>query len=67
MTPQVRETEQTQIAGPRITPETAHINALQIAKPAVVIQAPAPEVQEESGPSMLDKRRRRRARMSNRH
>ena len=67
MTPQVRETEQTQIAGPRTTPETTQINALYIAKPAVVIKAPAPEVQEETGPSMLDKRRRRRARLSNRH
>ena len=67
MNPQVRDTEQTQIAGPRTTPETAPINALYIAKPAVVIKAPAPEITEESGPSMLDKRRRRRARLSNRH
>lgn len=68
MTPQVRETEQTQIAGPRTTPqETTPVNALYIAKPVVEIKAPAPEHTEENGPSMLDKRRRRRARLSNRH
>ncbi|MEO1303757.1 MAG: hypothetical protein AAFV37_02185 [Pseudomonadota bacterium] len=68
MNPQVRETEQAQIAGPRTTLEATPVNALQIAKPAIVeIKAPAPEVQEETGPSMLDKRRRRRARLSNRH
>lgn len=68
MNPQVRETEQAHIAGPRTTLEATPVNALQIAKPAIVeIKAPAPEVKEETGPSMLDKRRRRRARMSNRH
>lgn len=67
MNPQVRETEQAQIAGPRTTPETTEVNAVYIAKPVVEIKAPAPEVKEEQGPSMLDKRRRRRARLSNRH
>jgi hypothetical protein len=67
MNPQVRETESTQIAVPRNTLETPRINVIQIAKSVVEIKAPAPETQEETGPSMLDKRRRRRARMSNRH
>lgn len=67
MNPQVRETEPAQIAVPRNTLETPQINVIQIAKSVVEIKAPAPEVQEETGPSMLDKRRRRRARMSNRH
>ncbi|MFN3212252.1 MAG: hypothetical protein ACE37M_04045 [Henriciella sp.] len=67
MNPQVREIEPAQIAVPRNTLETAQINAIQIAKSVVEIKAPAPETQEETGTSMLDKRRRRRARMSNRH
>ncbi|MCR9270264.1 MAG: hypothetical protein ACX94B_15135 [Henriciella sp.] len=67
MNPQVRETETTQVAVPRTTLETVPVNAVQIAKPAVEIKAPAPAHQEETGPSMLDKRRRRRARLSNRH
>ena len=67
MNPQVREIEPAQIAVPRNTLETPQINVIQIAKSVVEIKAPAPEVQEETGPSMLDKRRRRRARMSNRH
>ena len=67
MTPQVRETEQTPIAVPS-TPVTAQpVNLLKIAKPAVEIKAPAPEHTEDQGTSMLDKRRRRRARLSNRH
>lgn len=67
MNPQVRETEQAHIAGPRTTLETPEVNAVYIARPVVEIKAPAPEIKEEPGPSMLDKRRRRRARMSNRH
>lgn len=67
MTPQVRETEQTQIAGPRISPDTAPINVASIATPMASIQAPAPATPEEAGSQILDKRRRRRARMSNRH
>jgi|GEM_PF-6599616 len=67
MTPQVRETEQTPIAVPSTTPETTLVNALHIAKPVVEIKAPAPEQTVDQGPSMLDKRRRRRARLSNRH
>ena len=67
MNPQVRDTETTQIAGPRTTLETPQVNAVYIAKPVVEIKAPAPEFEEEQGPSMLDKRRRRRARLSNRH
>ena len=67
MNPQVRETEPAQIAVPRNTLETPQINVIQIAKSVVEIKAPAPEALEETGPSMLDKRRRRRARMSNRH
>jgi len=67
MNPQVRETEQTPIAVPSTIPTTAPINALKIAKPVIEIKAPAPETKEESGKSMLDKRRRRRARLSNRH
>lgn len=67
MNPQVRETEQTHIAVPRTTLETTDVNAVFIAKPVVEIKAPAPEITEDTGPSMLDKRRRRRARMSSRH
>ncbi|MEM9570681.1 MAG: hypothetical protein AAF996_04390 [Pseudomonadota bacterium] len=67
MNPQVREIEQTPIAVPSTIPTTAPVNALKIAKPVIEIKAPAPEVKEESGISMLDKRRRRRARLSNRH
>ncbi|MEP1143834.1 MAG: hypothetical protein ABJH52_08945 [Henriciella sp.] len=67
MTPQVRETEQTHIAGPRISPETAPINVAIIATPMASIKAPAPDASEEAGSNILDKRRRRRARMSNRH
>ena len=67
MNPQVRDTEHTQIAGPRTTLETPEVNAIYIARPVVEIKAPAPEIKEESGSSMLDKRRRRRARLSNRH
>ena len=67
MNPQVRDTEHTHIAGSRTTLETPQVNAVYIAKPVVEIKAPAPEIKEEHGPSMLDKRRRRRARLSNRH
>jgi len=67
MTPQVRETEQTPIAVPSTLPTAAPVNVYKIAKPVIEIKAPAPDTQEESGKSMLDKRRRRRARMSNRH
>ena len=67
MNPQVRETEQTTIAVPSTQPMTAPVNALKIAKPVIEIKAPAPEEKEERGISMLDKRRRRRARLSNRH
>ncbi|MHA7856484.1 MAG: hypothetical protein ACX94D_00250 [Henriciella sp.] len=67
MNPQVRETETAQIAVPRNTLPATEINAIYIAKPVVEIKAPAPEIQEETGTSMLDKRRRRRARLSNRH
>ena len=67
MTPQVRETEQTPIAVPSTPLQATPVNAVQMAKPVAVIQAPAPEAIEETGPSMLDKRRRRRARLSNRH
>ena len=67
MNPQVRETETAQIAVPRNTLPATEINAIYIAKPVVEIKAPAPEIQEETGTSMLDKRRRLRARLSNRH
>lgn len=67
MNPQVRAPQPPQVAGPRTTPETSQVNAIYIAKPVVEIKAPAPETKEERGPSMLDKRRRRRARLSNRH
>ena len=67
MNPQVRAPQTPQVAGPRNTPETPQVNAVYIAKPVVEIKAPAPEIKEETGPSMLDKRRRRRARLSNRH
>lgn len=67
MNPQVRAPQTPQVAGPRTTPETSQVNAIYIAKPVVEIKAPAPETKEERGPSMLDKRRRRRARLSNRH
>lgn len=67
MSPLVRETEQTQIAGPRTSPAaTVLTNLLHIAKPVAEIKAPAPELTEDTGPSMLDKRRRRHARLSNR-
>ena len=67
MNPQVRAPQTPQVAGPRTTQETPQVNAIYIAKPVVEIKAPAPEIKEETGPSMLDKRRRRRARLSNRH
>ena len=67
MNPQVRETEPAQIAVPPNTLPATEINAVYIAKPVVEIKAPAPETQEESGATMLDKRRRRRARLSRRH
>jgi hypothetical protein len=71
MTPQVREIEQTPIAAPSTPAQATPVNEAQIvhiAKPAVEIKAPAPHSEAEQGKtSMLDKRRRRRARMSNRH
>ncbi|MEM7327737.1 MAG: hypothetical protein AAF437_03290 [Pseudomonadota bacterium] len=67
MTPQVREIEQTPIAVPSTTPMTAPFNALKIVEPVIEIKAPAPVTEEDRGKSMLDKRRRRRARLSNRH
>ena len=67
MNPQVRETEPTQIAGPRNTLETRSINAIFIAEPVTQIKAPASDTHEAQGSNMLDKRRRRRARLSNRH
>jgi len=67
MNPQVRELEQTPIAVPSTIPMTGPANALQIAKPVLEIIAPAPETDQGSDKSMLDKRRRRRARMGNRH
>ncbi|MEM6652040.1 MAG: hypothetical protein AAGA72_06885 [Pseudomonadota bacterium] len=67
MTPHVRETEQTPIAVPTPLTSTALINEIKQARPAVEINAPAPELTEETGRSMLDKRRRRRARLSSRH
>ena len=67
MNPQVRETEPAQIAVPRNTLPATEINAIYIAKPVVEIKAPTPEAHEETGSSMLDKRRRRRARLSGRH
>lgn len=67
MNPQVRAMQPSHAAAPRTSLETPEINAVYIAKPVVEIKAPSPEVTEEPGPSMLDKRRRRRARLSNRH
>lgn len=67
MTPQVRETETTPIAVPSTPLKANPVNATQMAKPIAVIKAPAPAETEETGPSMLDKRRRRRARLSGRH
>ena len=67
MNPQVRETEPAQIAVPRNTLPATEINAIYIAKPIAEIEAPAPETHVESGSTMLDKRRRRRARLSRRH
>lgn len=64
MTPHVRETEQTPIAVPNTPTMAAPVNLLNAAAP-VEIKAPAPI--EEPGTSILDKRRRRRARLSNRH
>lgn len=68
MTPQIRETEQTPIAVPFAPSTAAPVNVTKIAKPAVEIKAPAPHEEAETGKkSMLDKRRRRRARLSGRH
>ncbi|MEL6858546.1 MAG: hypothetical protein AAFO74_09185 [Pseudomonadota bacterium] len=67
MTPQVREIEQTPIAAPSTAAVKAALNVLQETKAVVEIKAPTPEQIEESGSHILDKRRRRRARLSNRH
>ena len=67
MTPQVRETEQNPIAVPSTPLQATPLSVIQIAKPVVEIKAPAPEHTEDQGISMLDKRRRRRARQGNRH
>ncbi|MEL6666578.1 MAG: hypothetical protein AAFQ24_10600 [Pseudomonadota bacterium] len=67
MNPQVRETEPAQIAVPRNTLPATEINAIYIATPVAQIEAPAAHPQDEPGASMLDKRRRRRARLSRRH
>ena len=67
MTPQVREIEQTPIAAPSTPAVKVALNVLQETKPVVEIKAPTPEQIEEPGSSILDKRRRRRARLSNRH
>lgn len=67
MNPQVRETETTHVAVPRTKEKTVPVNAYFRARETVEIKAPAPEIKEEKGPSMLDKRRRRRARLSGRH
>lgn len=67
MTPQVREIEQTPIAAPSTPPVKAALNLLQETKPVVEIKAPTPEQIEDTGSGILDKRRRRRARLSNRH
>ena len=67
MTPQVREIEQTPIAAPSTAAVKAAFNVLQETKPVVEIRVPSPEQIEEPGSAILDKRRRRRARLSNRH
>lgn len=67
MTPQVRETEQSPVAVSSTNPAIVPVNVLQIAKPVFEITAPAPDAEHETGKSMVDQRRRRRARMSNRH
>ncbi|MEL6693870.1 MAG: hypothetical protein AAFQ12_12685 [Pseudomonadota bacterium] len=67
MNPQVRETEPAQIAVPRNTLPATEINAVYIAKSIAQIKAPASETHDETGPTMLDKRRRRRVRLSSRH
>ncbi|MDJ0922212.1 MAG: hypothetical protein QNI84_13880 [Henriciella sp.] len=67
MNPQVRETEPSPVAAPLTPVATGLVGAIQIAKPAVEIKAPASDPQVDHGPSLLDKRRRRRARLSNRH
>lgn len=66
MFPQVRETETTQVAVPRFTPKEAPVEISFRARPIVEIEAPAPEVKEEKGVSLLEKRRRRRTRLANR-
>jgi len=67
MTSHVREFNPTPIAVPLTPLETEPVNAIKIAKPVVEIKAPAPEEKVDRGRSMLDKRRRRRARLSGRH
>lgn len=67
MTPQVRETETNPIAVPSTPLQATPVNTIKMTQPVAVIKAPAPAETEETGISMLDKRRRRRARLSNRH
>ncbi len=67
MTSHVRESQPTPIAVPMPPVQNDLVNVIQIAKPVVEIKAPAAEETEDRGPSHLDKRRRRRARLSGRH
>ena len=66
MTPRVREAETAPITVNPSPKMVVAFNAIDPAKPALKAKLKAPEVAEDKGPSLLSKRRRRWARLSNR-
>lgn len=66
MTPHVREAETAPIAVNSSPKMVVAFNAIDPAKPALKAKVKTPEVAEDNGPSLLSKRRRRWARLSNR-
>ena len=67
MNPHVRETVPTPAAVPLTPSQKGLANAVDVPQPVVAIEVPASNHQEAKGKSILDKRRRRHARLSNRH
>jgi len=66
MTPHVREAETAPIAVNSSPKIVVAFNAIDPAKPALKAKVKAPGTAEDTGPSLLSKRRRRWARLGNR-
>lgn len=67
MNPQVREAEQVSIARHRDTLGTAPANAIHQARRSSQIMGASVVSEPDATSGILDKRKRRRARLSNRH